>query len=437
MPPPVPQPALAGLLGVLVLAIPFSVAAIEILFWPLLVVWGVTTWRSRRPPADATVLAPTPSLWQMPAGRGVLVPLAGFLLVCAGSVAWSRFPMLTLTGLIGKTLEYALLFVIAADVTSRDTRVGDRALQMLLAAAWLVVAYGLLQEWRLAHTALHMDPFRGQQIAYGRMVGPYPSPNDLATFLLVAVLLLLGRMVDGFGVRRKGSWVLSGLLLGCLARTTSRAAWLGFLAGLLVLLMARPRRARVWGVAGAAGLTVAGLLLFFRRADLPSVLAFTDIGMQERRAMWETGWRMFAAQPLLGQGLNTFMANYAAFAADPSHSPAYAHNCLLQLAAEVGVFGVATFGWFLASLFAACWRVLRRVAHAPSDEPEARAWLIGLVAALAAFLVQSLFDTNLYALRQATLFWTLAGVAFGMSQAMHPPSSRSCLAPPSSASSRG
>ena len=39
--------------------------------------------------------------------------------------------------------------------------------------------------------------------------------------------------------------------------------------------------------------------------------------------------------------------------------------------------------------------------------------LSGFLAGLLAFVVQAGIDTNFYSLRQATLFWTLAGLAVG------------------------
>ena len=136
--------------------------------------------------------------------------------------------------------------------------------------------------------------------------------------------------------------------------------------------------------------------------------------------MWQTAWRMIQARPIFGHGLNTFMANYMSYVAGPTQGPAYAHNCFLQITAETGVLGLAAFLWFLWTLFSSGWQAIKN----PSSQAEVfKPFLAGVLAALIAFLVQSAFDTNLYSLRQAVLFWSLSGLAVGLSSAAQRPES--------------
>lgn len=131
--------------------------------------------------------------------------------------------------------------------------------------------------------------------------------------------------------------------------------------------------------------------------------------------MWSTGWAMFLDQPLLGHGINTFMSNFEAYAGG-SRSPAYAHNCYLQIGAETGLLGLGSFFFFLLCLGNVCRRALRREPGSlPPRLLELRPVLTGLAGGVLAFLVQSVFDTNFYALRQAVLFWSLAGMILGLS----------------------
>ena len=157
--------------------------------------------------------------------------------------------------------------------------------------------------------------------------------------------------------------------------------------------------------------------LFSRRNQLLDMLTFSDVGLMDRTVMWGTAWKMIEARPFCGQGLNTFMANFLDYAIGPNNGPAYAHNCFLQITAETGIPGLVTFLLFLGALFVT-WRTALRKAPTPEeaeDRAGLRVVLLGLAAGLLAFLVQSLFDTNLYSLRQATLFWSLAGLATGLS----------------------
>jgi O-antigen ligase len=380
-------------------AIPFSKAAIEVLF-PLLFVLWLAGWC----PPSKGLLFFTESRW----GQLTFLSLMAYLGICAWSVSFSDYPGLSLRGLVRKTLEYVFLFLIVSDVANHP-RAGNRCVRSLWSAAWLVGGYAVLQE------ILNRDPFRGRPLDYSRMIGPYENPNDLATYLMVVLLILLALLLSRPWRVCKELWLLGGLLLGCLIATLSFGAFIGFGAGLLFLLLAlREKRPWVWVgiVTGFLGL----FLLPSFRIQLLQVFTLSDVASQERLIMWKTAWRMIQDNPLQGLGLNTFMAHYSAYAPVAGGWPAYAHNCFLQIAAETGWLGLSLFFGFLLCLLVFYWNAL-------STEPsagEGRILLAGIGAGIAAFLVQSLFDTNLYALRQATLFWALSGLTAGLSaQLLH------------------
>ena len=129
--------------------------------------------------------------------------------------------------------------------------------------------------------------------------------------------------------------------------------------------------------------------------------------------MWQAAMGMIRDRPILGHGLNTFMANYLTYWVGGEQAPRYAHNCYLQVAAETGLIGLGVFLVLLWQIFA---YLLRGLTRLPSQEG---LLLLGMIAGLFAFAVQAGVDTNFYALRQAALFWTLAGLAVGYA-------SRSC-----------
>lgn len=131
----------------------------------------------------------------------------------------------------------------------------------------------------------------------------------------------------------------------------------------------------------------------------------------DRWMMWQAAIRMIADRPWLGHGVNTFMANYLTYWVGGERQPRYAHNCYLQVAAETGLVGLAAFAWLLAALF---FRLVRGLRASVGRGPE-HSLLAGCLAGLVAFAVQAGYDTNFYALRQAALFWVLAGLACGLS----------------------
>ncbi|MBI3332940.1 MAG: O-antigen ligase family protein [Candidatus Omnitrophica bacterium] len=391
----------------LLFALPFSIAAIEIVFPLLLAAW-VIGW--------LIPLRASGSVWRSDPVKWVLWTLAAYLGICALCVPFSSYPSLSLIGLVCKTLEYALFFFIAADLVD-EPRVVRRSLQIILAAAWVVCLYALLQEWLIRQVpvpGVAIDPILHRPLNYARMVGPYSNPNDLATFMMVSVLFLMGRMAFVSSRSRLLHGILALLLLGCMVWVRSRGAFIGFAVGFFLFLLVHVRRKWIW-VATSVALATAAAVVFLTEGRFQGALAFTDTASMERRLMWSAACRMIQARPIFGVGVNTFMANYMTYAPRPNQGPAYAHNCFLQIAAETGIVGLVLFMGFLASLFALYWRSLKAI---PISQKEHRSWLTCLTAGLLAFLLQSVFDTNLYSVRQATLFWTLAGLAVGASQAV-------------------
>ena len=393
----------------LLFAIPLSIAAIEITFPFLLLAW---LWTYRWPWNRAIL-----SQLSKPE-RMTLLPLALYAALCTWSVAYSGFTVTTLRGLIGKLYEYILLFVIAL-FAARHPRVIRAGIPALLGAAWLVVLQSFMQEWiiyRSPFSTIH-DPIFGYTLDYHRMVGPYKNPNDLATYLMVVGIVLIPLV---FGTARRfspGRFLLLIVVLGCLLWILSRGAFLGLLMGMGVLALFNWKDKRFITLLGGTLLVTVLLYLLLHRHRLWELFTLSDIGSKDRAVMWKTAWSMIRAKPLLGVGYNAFMSNYGAYLSEPPTWPAYAHNCFLQITAENGFLGLLSFLAFLFCLLLSCiralWAAQRQGFLAASTQHVP--FLIGLFAALCAFLVQSIFDTNLYALRQAVLFWTLSGLACGIS----------------------
>ncbi len=390
----------AAALVVFLFVIPFSKAAVEIGFFLLLFIW-LAGWKR----ASVQGIRSIP-----PANRESFLLLGAFLTVCLLSALTSRSFNLSMNGFINKWLEYGLLFLIGADLAGEEPAVNRRALYALLSAAGLIVIWGLLQEWQLK-TALYPSEARdfitGRKLDYIRMMGPYENPNDLATFLMVTVLIAAAWLLRAGKERSSWAiWAVGAAIGACLIRTHSMGGLLGTFGGFALLAFLHRKNRRL--LLGLAALVVAAGLFFLLTSSesLGSLLTFSDIASNDRASMWQTGWAMFVDRPFWGHGLNTFMSNYTHYAPDATKNPAYAHNCYLQVAAETGIVGLTAFLLFLAGAGRAIWKGLQSC-----KEP----FLEGSVAALLAFLIQSVVDTNFYALRQAVLFWTLAGAAVGIS----------------------
>ena len=384
-----------GALSLLFLLLPFSKAVAEISSSLLILGWLCDRCnpRTRRE-----------TIWLRPEVR----PAAWALAVCVGAFALSILVstdrILSLNGFVNKWLEYLLLCVAVADLSVRPG-VAKRCGVFMVWSTLLVAFEAITQE------LTGKGPLRGYPLmVYERMTGPYENPIDLATYLLVAIPFLIALTGYVRRVARVGVWGVVAVATGCLIRTEAQGAWIGFAVALgcgCWLSRWLRRRFLAFLVLGA-GL---GAAILVPTGGWPRVTTLVDRGMQDRWFMWQAAWGMIRARPLLGHGLNTFMANYLTYWVGGEQQPRYAHNCYLQVWAETGLIGLVAFVWLLAQLGRRWLLGVRRMADGPP-----RALLAALIAGLTGFLVQAGIDTNLYSLRHAVFFWTLAGLALGLSE---------------------
>lgn len=198
---------------------------------------------------------------------------------------------------------------------------------------------------------------------------PYANlgqPNHLATYLAMAGV---GALYMDHHWRRLMPLLCLALIGAGLALTGSRMG-LGFAAllGMTALIgrfgLASDERSRRLHLALALGFgyllgTVAVKLLLHVDADvtLSAIERYSEGGFGIRFAMWQDAATIAVSNPLLGVGAGEYAgAQYLAATSHPSLVPTpYAHNQVLQIAAEFGVVAAAalvalTAWWFLTSV---------------------------------------------------------------------------------------
>ena len=136
---------------------------------------------------------------------------------------------------------------------------------------------------------------------------------------------------------------------------------------------------------------------------MPAVFSVAD----DRPVMLKNSVEIFKKHPIIGNGLNTFFVEYREIRNDSEKGRrgSYAHNCYLQMAADIGLLGLISFLLFVSAVLAAGFKVLKTV-----KDPLYYSLILGIGMGLTAFLVHSAGDTNLYSLPLAALFWLSAGV---------------------------
>ena len=263
----------------------------------------------------------------------------------------------------------------------------------------------------------------------GDPVGPYLVSNHFAGCIGLTLPVAIGLLLS-VPVRSRGMRIFLGplaVLAGCTALTVvataarSRAGVASLLIGLLVLAWyaseARWAR-RLWAAAtllvALAGIALLGLLSV-QVAVGSSELAWMPSGLREpvakltsplsgRIGAWQASGKACLRSPVLGTGLGTYGEVSARLKTSPCKWH-FAHNEYLQWLAEAGVAGVVLGG--LAVFFVI--RPIRSVRESLLN-PTERQWTAGLLGALTAIALHSLFDWNLHVPANAFLCAVVLGL---------------------------
>jgi putative inorganic carbon (HCO3(-)) transporter len=363
-----------------------NVTATEAVIGLLLVGWGT---------ARAANRVPAPRLSPLTAAIGFLLSL----LVLSCAVA----PNLTLSAKeLVKWSEVATVIVIGQSLLSRQR---DRATLFwaLTAAAVSQSVYGLMQStllWGPSHFMIWPWLLR----AYGSFEQPNPFGGYLGLHLPLVV------SVAAFG--STGRWsrgpamACAAIIATCLVATMSRGAWLGQVTGLLVVALVGSRAAR-HAVATFGGLGVVLLLAAWPilpatvtdrvQSIFASLVAFgaaasaltpENWAVMERLSQWTAGWRMFAANPLVGVGIGNYNSVYNDYRL-PEWPVAlgHAHNHYLTIAAEAGIFAAIA---YIILLVVAVRQTLLGWRTAPS--PFSRAIGLGALGSIGALATHNMVD---------------------------------------------
>ncbi|MBI3636443.1 MAG: O-antigen ligase family protein [Candidatus Rokubacteria bacterium] len=182
-------------------------------------------------------------------------------------------------------------------------------------------------------------------------------------------------------------WLLTAIGF---ALTYVRGAWVGFFAGVGVLL-ALLRRGRVVLGAGFLVLVIALLLVPGVRRRAESIADPADPTAYDRVLMWKSGAAMARDHWLLGVGPGQVKHVLPAYAQPEakSKSRSHLHNTPLQILVERGVTGLVAWAAIFVVFFLRCRRMLAGLASG-----EDRRLTVGAVAAVAGFLVGGLTEYN-------------------------------------------
>jgi putative inorganic carbon (hco3(-)) transporter len=340
-------------------------------------------------------------------------PIEIFVIVVLISVFQSHFFTTSLTAFFGKFAKGILLYFcfVEACVTEKRVRL---VLGVFLASALLTGISGI---WQL-YTG---EDFLRNRLYVGlRISSSFGQPNTFGAYLLLPLAIVSHLLFASAGKNRPlwqlGLAVLLAVLLIGLCWTFSRSSWIGYLVvlGIMVLM---DKRKFFFGLA----LFLMVIYIFLPNlSSIRQVSLFKDnVAVKSQTAVpksfvgslkeggsgrfdfWNNAIFMIKKSPVWGLGLNTYNKNLKKY----SLPRWYAHNCYLQMAAEIGLVGLGCFLWLLFVLFSKSFICLKRISNDAWSKP----LLQGLLAGLGGLLVNSFFDNTLYTVQLGVLFWAMIG----------------------------
>lgn len=372
--------ALAGLLYLLVILTPFSIAATSIL--PAIMVLVIIFKKIMKPDFAA---------FKAPDLFFVYAFLAFSLLSVVNS---GPYTAKTLSFFFGRWLKNALIFLMAQDILVKYSRV-KKVIWCSLGTGALLSLDGFFQKYWGHDVFVHqplVDVGRGLS-GISATFGNYNSLGILlAVFLLFVISLLIPKRPWDFS--RAAMLPLIVLLGYSLYWTYSRGSWVAVILGMLAMVFLSRR----FHIAFFILAVFLGCLFLSPNGWERFLFIFQTGGDQGRYAYWRIAWHLVQQHPVLGNGLGTFGPRF--FAETPIYGKMYAHNSFLQIWTEAGFLSIVSLIVFLFWNLAKSIRTLWKCCDV---------YLLALFCGIFGWLVRAFFDNDFYSVQLSALFWLFLG----------------------------
>lgn len=366
------------------------------------------------------------------------IGLVFILLTVIAEAILTRKPPWTRSPVDALLLSFVVIFLISGFASAYRTMAVGSA---VLAALTIYLAFGSFYR-HLQRDKDFLKPFLWTWVGGGTGAAvwaillhrlyekpaftPALGQNAVGTTLLVALVLGLGLFLATNTVRRYLVGMGCALAAIGLLFTSTRGAWVGAGFGvmsffLLLDLRSAWRALLLVVLISVAGIVVAGperASLFHRALSIISLSS-----NQSRLALARSALAIFEDHPLIGTGLNTFSFVYPAYQlpGDPNPpSQPFAHNIFLNMAAEGGVLGLASFTALIIYASILGWRWYAQ--SAPTWNTPISA---AILSALLGMMVNQLFDGTIISVHLGTGLWFLIAILAAFRPSQRPSSATS------------
>jgi len=300
---------------------------------------------------------------------------------------------------LSRIAAYAVVFLLIRDVAGRSVRSPWWVAFPLIGFAGMEAVWGLAQQITGGDGISGSYGNRDHFVGLLEMVLPFAAAYAIAVFR---------QSVFKAGVALS---IAAGVFLG-IVLSLSKMGFLAMLGSLFVMGAvasgARFRGPSRWAALGGLAVVLLALFLFLPSDEL--VLNFGGAASEAatgRWPIWKDTLHLIAAYPLFGSGLGTYFPALLRYqTAALSVSWPQAHNDYLQLLSELGAIGFLIPAILLALAFGNAVRVA-----SSGDTAQRRLLGLACVGGMAAILIHSLADFNLYIPANAMVFAWISGLS--------------------------
>ncbi|NLN48958.1 MAG: polymerase, partial [Clostridiales bacterium] len=237
-----------------------------------------------------------------------------------------------------------------------------------------------------------------------RVIGTFGNPNVFAEYLehILPASIALAFVYKKW-MNKAIAAVLAIVMFVCLLLTSSRGAWLGFASAMMMFTILKlSKYIPLFLAGGILTIPLAPKVIIQRISTIGNI---KDSSNEYRTYIWEGTIKMIKDFWVTGVGYgywafkNTFY-EYSIKGTKTWHS----HNMYLEIMAEMGIFGLLTFAWFVLSLFIHSIKFILKTKDKYLSYISA-----GLLAGFLSIMVHGVAEHILYMPKSVIMFWMFAG----------------------------
>lgn len=362
------------------------------------------------------------------------LPILSFIAICAFSLIWSNSFFVSLKELSLFLAGPLLYFIIVNNI--RGEKQINRIIGTVVLIGTALGIYGIFQ-----YNGIDFSFWKGN-VASLRVFGLFGNPGHFAGYLILPLSLTISLFFASKNRNRKILFLIGILAMGtAIILTFTRGAYpslgvsLIFMFSLFLLSRGKSfikENKKIFFIILIAIIVIAFLFIIPTPLSKPgtvisqikgrvSITQLINVFPSSRRiTIWKFTGMMIKDHPILGSGIGTFKYNDLRYQAKffeqgdnrsiyPYGLAEYAHNEYLQLWAELGTIGFTIFLWLIIAYFNYGIRYLKR-----EKDEQKQGIMIGLMGAVVAFLMDSIFWFPLHLSANVSLLWLFIGLTMVM-----------------------